>query len=84
MANEKKEKAAKTHSNKQEKIHNNKQPTQKGYAHIDTFLDTAISWFGLTQYQVPGFKAYMQGKFYQKTEKDFIPYLEKYLGRNLK
>lgn len=55
-----------------------------GYVHIDVFLNTARVLFQLSQYQVAGFRAYMQGKAYQKTDADFIPYLEKYLGKEVK
>lgn len=58
--------------------------TSKPYADIFTFLDTAENYFGLTSGQVEGFKAFMQGKYYQHAEQDFIPYLEQYLGKKLK
>lgn len=56
----------------------------KGYVHVDVFLDTATDFFGLDPFQVKGFKAYMTGQYYKKTDQDFIPYLEEYLGRKLK
>lgn len=58
--------------------------SDKSYAHIDTFINTAKIHFGMSDAQVAGFKAFMHGKFYQYNEKDFIPYLEKYLGKTLK
>lgn len=60
-----------------------KKPTFNGYVHIDTFLDTAKTLFNMKDSQVAGFKAYMHGNHYLYNEKDFIPSLEKYLGRKL-
>lgn len=54
-----------------------------GYAHIDTFLDTARVMFDMSGGQAEGFKAYMNGNTYQFSERDFLPHLEKYLGRKL-
>lgn len=55
-----------------------------GYVHIDTFLSTAKALFNLPESQVAGFRAYMAGRSYLYDEKDFLPYLEKYLGKELK
>lgn len=55
-----------------------------GYVHIDVFLATAKVIFNLHAYQVAGFKAFMTGKHYQKRDTDFIPFLEKYLGKEVK
>ncbi|QKN84296.1 hypothetical protein [Listeria virus P61] len=55
-----------------------------GYVHIDVFLGTAKPWYGLSEMQVQGFKSFMQGKQYQFGEQAFVPYLEKYLGREVK
>lgn len=55
----------------------------KGYADIDTFLANAKILFGLSGANAEGFKAYMHGKHYQYDERDFIPYLEEYLGKKL-
>ena len=61
------------------------QPAQpSGYVHIDVFLDTAKVIFSLHPYQVAGFKAFMTGKHYQKRDTDFIPFLERYLGKEVK
>lgn len=54
-----------------------------GYVHIDTFLKTAQTLFSMKESQVAGFKAYMEGKHYLYNERDFIPFLERYLGREL-
>ena len=54
-----------------------------GYVHIDTFLETARVMFNMTGGQAEGFKAYMYGNTYQYSELDFLPHLEKYLGRKL-
>lgn len=60
------------------------QPTSSGYVHIDVFLDTAQVIFNLHPYQVAGFKAFMTGQHYQNKDTDFIPFLEKYLGKEVK
>lgn len=57
--------------------------TSPKYTHIDTFIETAQIHFGLSNTQVAGFKAFMYGKYYQHKDTDFIPYLEKYLGKKL-
>lgn len=56
----------------------------RGYVHVDTFLGTAQPFFNMSGLQVQGFRAFMTGKQYQASDQDFIPYLEKYLGRSLK
>lgn len=58
--------------------------TLSGYVHIDVFLDTAGVIFNLHPYQQAGFKAFMTGRHYQKRDTDFIPYLEEYLGKEVK
>lgn len=58
--------------------------TLSGYVHIDAFLDTAGVIFNLHPYQQAGFKAFMSGRHYQKRDTDFIPYLEEYLGKEVK
>jgi hypothetical protein len=52
----------------------------KPYVHIDTFLQTAISLYGLTAVQAAGFKARMQGRHYQRDEKVFLEELKKHLS----
>lgn len=49
--------------------------------HIDTFLNTAKDLYNLSTLQIAGFKAYMAGQLYQPSDKDFLPYLNKYLGK---
>ena len=39
--------------------------------------------FGLSPGQAEGFRVYMNGKHYQYEDKDFVPYLEEYLGKKL-
>lgn len=56
-------------------------PQAKPYAHIDDFLRAAKPVYGLDNLTVAGFKAYMTGKHYLENEKDFIPHLDKYLGK---
>lgn len=57
--------------------------SHSGYIHIDTFIDTAKTVFELSEGQCEGFKALMAGKHYQFSERDFLPYLEEYLGKKL-
>lgn len=59
-------------------------PKFTGYSDIDTFIDSAQPVFKFSDGEAKGFKAYMEGKYYQRSERDFIPYLESYLGRKLK
>ncbi|AFN38128.1 hypothetical protein phi_Fi200W_ORF073 [Staphylococcus phage Fi200W] len=61
----------------------NNTPKFNGYVHIDTFLDTAKTLFNMRDSQVAGFKAYMEGSHYLFSEQEFLPSLEKYLGRKL-
>lgn len=70
---------------KQEEIKQEKKQTKVSpkYIHIDTFIETAQVHFNLSNSQVAGFKAFMYGKYYQHKDTDFIPYLEKYLGKKL-
>lgn len=58
-------------------------PAFTGYVHIDTFLHTAQIMFDMKESQVAGFKAFMHGKYYMFDDREFIPYLEEYLGRKL-
>lgn len=60
-----------------------KTPKFNGYVHIDTFLETARTLFEMKNTQVAGFKAYMEGSHYLFSEQEFLPHLEKYLGRKL-
>lgn len=64
---------------KQEQVHK-----PKGYVHVDTFLAYAGVLYGLSKYQLAGFKAFMAGKEYQHEDKDFVPFLEKYIGKEVK
>lgn len=52
----------------------------KPYVHIDTFLQTAIPLFGLTNIQAQGFKSRMNGRHYQRDEQVFVEELKKYLN----
>jgi hypothetical protein len=68
MANKKK---------KQEEV----QPTSGSYVSVDTFITTAKVLYKMSNLQVAGFKAYMTGRQYLRSDMDFVPYLEKYLGK---
>ena len=59
-------------------------PKFTGYADIDTFIDSAQPVFKFSDGEAKGFKAFMEGKYYQRSERDFIPYLESYLGTKSK
>jgi outer membrane biosynthesis protein TonB len=52
----------------------------KPYVHIDTFLQTAMPFFGLSSVQAQGFKSRMNGKHYQRDEQVFVTELRKYLN----
>lgn len=69
----KREKAKATPKNKQQKPF-------KPYVHIDTFLQTAIPYFGLSNVQAAGFKAHMNGRHYLQDEQIFVEELKKYLN----
>nr|DAI05685.1 MAG TPA: hypothetical protein [Herelleviridae sp.] len=77
MANEAPKKASKQEV-KKEQVR-----TVKGYVHVDTFLDYAGALYGLNKYQLAGFRAFMIGKEYQYEDKDFVPFLEKYIGKEV-
>lgn len=52
----------------------------KPYVHIDTFLQTAVPYYGLSKMQAAGFKSLMAGKHYQRDEQVFVEELKKYLN----
>lgn len=52
----------------------------KPYIHIDTFLQTAIPLYGLSNVQASGFKSRMRGGHYQRDEEIFVNELKKYLN----
>ncbi|XWX29917.1 hypothetical protein KQUDLBSD_CDS0073 [Staphylococcus phage PG-2021_40] len=70
-------------TSKKETVKQEKKQISPKYIHIDTFIETAQIHFNLSNSQVAGFKAFMYGKYYQHKDTDFIPYLEKYLGKKL-
>ena len=59
----------------------NKKP--KKLVHIDKFIDAIRIRIDLSEAQAKGFKAYMTGNHYAKSLNDFVPYLEKYLGKKV-
>lgn len=58
-----------------------KQVQNKPLVHIDKFLAAIAPSYNLSGMHMSGFKAYMQGNHYMKTLQDFVPHLDKYLGR---
>ena len=50
----------------------------------DDFVSSAQGPFGLSNAQMVGFVVFMkgQGKYYLKSEKEFLPYLRTYLGKD--
>lgn len=52
----------------------------KPYVHIDTFLQTAIPYYELSNVQAAGFKAHMNGRHYLQDEQIFVEELKKYLN----
>lgn len=67
-------------NNQEHKAEEKKSAEPKPYVHIDTFLGTAIPFFGLTKVQAQGFKARMNGKHYQTDEQVFVRELKAYLN----
>ena len=55
-------------------------PLPQPYTHINTFLQTAVPLYNLSNVQAAGFKAKMQGKHYQRDEKVFIDALKKHFN----
>ncbi|ANY29423.1 hypothetical protein [Bacillus phage PK16] len=51
----------------------------KPYVHVDTFLQTAVPMFGMSNMQAAGFRVIMEGRMYQTDEKVFLDELKKYL-----
>lgn len=60
-----------------------KQPI-KPLIHVSDFIEQIAQTGELSNIQKAGFKAYMHNKQYQPTYDDFIPYLEKYTGKEIK
>lgn len=52
----------------------------KPYVHVDTFLQTAVQMFDMSNMQAAGFKARMSGRHYQTDEQVFLDELKQYLG----
>ncbi|UNA01486.1 hypothetical protein MG295_00069 [Bacillus phage vB_BcgM] len=50
------------------------------YVHIDTFLETAKYMFELSDTQLAGFKASMNGQHYQRDELIFLDNLKKHFN----
>jgi len=67
-------------STKPKKAKDKKPKPIKPYVHIDTFLQTAIEVFDISNVQAQGFKAKMRGNHYQRDEKVFVEELKKYLN----
>lgn len=51
--------------------------------HIDNFIEAIRIRVDMSEAQAQGFKAYMTGNHYAKSLNDFVPYLEKYLGKKV-
>ncbi|WPF70061.1 hypothetical protein BCVP_CDS0033 [Bacillus phage BC-VP] len=51
----------------------------KPYVHVDTFLQTAVPMFGMSNMQAAGFRVIMEGRMYQTDENVFLDELKKYL-----
>lgn len=70
-------------SNKKAKQEPKKPVAVKPLVHIDSFIEavTNLDDYTLSSMQISGFKAYMVGNHYMQTLQEFIPYLDKYLGR---
>lgn len=58
-------------------------PKPKKLVHIDNFIEAIRIRIDLSDAQAKGFKAYMTGNHYAKSLNDFVPYLEKYIGKKV-
>lgn len=56
----------------------------KKLVYIDDFISAIAPICDLSNGQAIGFKAFMQGNQYQEKLDDFIPYLERYIGKDVK
>lgn len=63
----------------------NKQKKSKPMVHIDEFIEGLIMFpeLKVSNVQKSGFKGYMRNKQYLPEFSDFIPHLEKYLGKKI-
>ncbi len=55
----------------------------KKLVHIDSFIEAIRIRIDLSDAQAKGFKAFMTGNHYAKSLDDFVPYLEKYIGKKV-
>lgn len=69
-----------SNSKKSNKEQNSKKKAIKPYVHINTFLQTAVPLYGMSNMQAQGFKSRMNGRHYQRDEKVFMEELKKYLN----
>lgn len=68
---------------KQDKI--KKAPKQgKRAIHIDEFIEAIRPIEDLNEGRAQGFKAFMAGNHYLPELNDFVPYLESYIGKDVK
>lgn len=56
----------------------------KKSVHIDEFIETVRPLYDLNVGKANGFRAYMQGNHYLASLDEFMPYLERYLGKDVK
>ena len=63
----------------------NKETKSKPMVHIDEFIDGLVMFPNLviSSVQKSGFRGYMRNKQYLPEFADFIPHLEKYLGKKI-
>lgn len=57
--------------------------SQSPLIHIDEFLLTATTYFNVSRMQAAGFRAKMQGRFYQ-TSDSFFKEIESYLSKKIR
>lgn len=55
----------------------------KKMVHIDSFIEAIRVRVDISDAQAKGFKAYMTGNHYAKSLDEFVPKLEKYLGKKV-
>lgn len=80
VQDESKDKVSENKTKTRKKVEVKKPAPLKPYIHIDTFLQTAVPLFSLSNVQAQGFKARMNGRHYQRDEQVFVDELKSYLN----
>lgn len=64
-------------------MHLNRPQKSNTYISVDEFVQSAKGTYGLSKGQMAGFSSFMKDlhKYYLMSERDFVPYLKRYLGK---